>query len=94
MIRNFLAVLICLLLLGCSEIKNGNIKSKWLNPAHVEQTLINIDGSFYPIDVAFPDRWYVKIGKDCEDGEYRENTIQVPKSTYDSLKEGEWFNKE
>lgn len=92
----FVLCAICLLFLaGCGGIRSGEVLDHHFYPAHDKQDFIVIGDIMMPQTNHIPDRWYVTIGRKCEEGYYCKNQIQVTKECYDRLKKGDWadFNQ-
>lgn len=87
-------VLMCCLLVGCGEyIKEGELLEKNFVPAHDEDEQVDYgDGIVMNETEHIPDRWYVTIGKKCEDGNYRTREAEVDQDVYNRYKKGDWVN--
>lgn len=83
---------------GCTQITSGEIQSKEFVPEHeievddpdITVGEITIPGGSHMETV--PDRWYITIGKKCEDDKWRTRTFQVEQSTYNQYGEGDWVD--
>ncbi len=94
---SLLAVACLFLASGCMKsISDGAVLSKEHVPAHYESTM-RYD-HFLKIWVSdqeyVPDRWYITIGKFCDDDQYRTRKVGVRQDTYNQAKVGEYINLE
>jgi hypothetical protein len=91
------ALCLSCLIAGCGPtIKSGAVLDKQFVPAHTETNLrydAALQTTVTDIDDV-PDRWYLTIGKKCEDGEYRTRTVAVPQDQFDRTKNGDWYSEE
>jgi len=90
-------VTICVLLVGCSPpITNGEVQSRQFIPEHRESntTYMKVGQVSVPITNHYtvPDKWYVIIGKEDEDGKWKTRTYQVDQQTYDDNADGDWLD--
>lgn len=92
-------LLLALLLIGCEPpLMSGFIHSKEWVPAHdeVKNDIIQIGDIIIPVSntIHVPDRYYITIRREEENGELRHRSIEVPKDQYEELKLGVWYSLE
>jgi hypothetical protein len=93
LLNAILMAFVLIAFVGCGPaIRDGAVVSHRFSPAHDEEELQTVGEISYWETVHYPDRWYVTIGKTCEDGKYRTSEFLVTKETHDRLKEGDWAN--
>ncbi len=88
-------IVILIFLVGCSEvISSGNIEEKIFIPTHMETRSQIKDEETVYVSVQIPDRWFVTIIKKYKNGKTVDNTFEVSRKKFDSLKKGDWFSKD
>jgi len=91
-----LGLAVALMVVGCSGITNGEVRSKEFVPEHQETytTYIKVGEVNVPQHHVrtVPDQWFVTIGKENEDGKWKTRTYQISKQYYDQCQEGDWLD--
>jgi len=90
-------VIYLVMLSGCGMITSGEVYSKDHHPAYTtrEYRPIRIGETTIPNweDVHHPERWSISIRKmDEEKNEWKTRRVYVPKTTYDRLQIGDWYD--
>jgi hypothetical protein len=86
---------------GCGQITSGEVQSKEFVPEHEievddpditvsQDPLITIPGGSHMETV--PDRWYITIGKEDEDGKWKTRRFCVDEAVYNQYGEGDWVD--
>lgn len=90
-------VLFCLLLSGCGRITSGEVYSKDYHPAYSREVYapIKIGDTTIPNWETrhYPEKWSIDIRKmDEETNEWKTRRVYVPKTTYDRIQIGDWYD--
>jgi hypothetical protein len=90
-------VLLCTLFVGCGRITSGEVYSKDYHPAYSKEVYrpIKIGDTTIPNweTKHYPERWSIDIRKmDEETNEWKTRRVYVPKTTYDRLEIGDWYD--
>lgn len=86
------AIITCFCMNSCVKIKAGEVINKRFDPAHDEHELVQYGDIWVNETYHVPNRWFITIGKKCEDNKYRTNEVQVSEEIYNETKIGQWMN--
>jgi len=96
LIALFLAMCV-VMLSGCGRITSGEVYSKDYHPAYTTREYRPMKIGDITIhnweDVHHPEKWSIDIRKmDEETNEWKTRRVYVPKTTYDRLEIGDWYD--